>query len=509
MQRKISTFALAAATLFAIAVSAAFAFEPASDADAQSWRKRLVPLPVSVEFGTQTVVLDDSLNVTVAADEPEAAQEIVAQKFRQYFKVNPQITAAKPTEEIPLDGYRIIAERNSLQITVSNVVGALNAMKTLRQLAEPNRDSETVRAFYVPELKISDAPALAFRGLHLCWFPETDPVRIEQSIRMAAYYKFNYVVLEMWGTFRFEKRPDFCWAESAVGKDEIRRLVEIGRAEGITLVPQLNLFGHASFSRSVSSKHAVLDFHPEYLPLFEPDGWTWCLSNPTTRGVLTDLALELYDAFDAPPFFHLGCDEAHSAGTCPQCRKVDYLALLTDHLTYFNDLFKERGAKTMMWHDMLAARSEFPGYVANGVAQTAGLIDRLPKDIVVCDWQYGAPKQNETWPTTRYFKEKGFDVVVCPWNVRAGIESLGKLACDEKLFGLLETTWHHLDGAEMRTIFATGARSAWGTAHSGYDVGEVDSHLRQVGWDMDLERYRYEQTGVVPFQITPRPAGGR
>ena len=488
----------------------AFGFEPADEATASMWRKRLIPLPAEVTFGAGSVALDESLKITIACDEPAAAQSAFASLFTQWFGQNPTFALEKRAENdapIPSDGCRIMAENGTLRIDASNVGGLLNALKTLRQLAEPNRDAEKLTSYYIPELKISDAPALAFRGIHLCWFPETDPTRIEQAIRVAAYYKFNYVTLEMWGTYQYEKRPDFCWSEYAVGKEEIRRLVGIGRELGITLFPQFNLFGHASASRGSSAKHAILSLHPEYQPLFEPDGWSWCLSNPATRAVLTDLVLELYDAFDAPPFFHLGCDEAFSAGTCPVCRKTDYGALFLDHLTYFYNLFHERGCRTMMWHDMLVTAKEFPGYVAFGNAKTAELLDRLPKGMIICDWQYAAPKKDETWPTASFFKEKGFDVLVCPWNVRDGIESLGEKAKNDPLFGILETTWHHLDGTEMRTMLATGARAAWGTGHSGYGADEVDTHLRQIGWDMPTVQYK--ETGIHTWQLVPETSGPR
>ncbi len=490
--------------------SITLAFEPASKEDSALIRKRLVPLPVEYVFGTQSVRIDNRIKVVVMSENTETAKEIVEKIFPKWFITMPRLSTEKTSEAIPVDGYKLHIEKDTITITASNSGGILNALKTLRQLVEPNRDTEKVQYYIVPELDINDFPALGFRGMHLCWFPETDPVRIEQAIRLASYYKFNYIVLEMWGTYQFEKRPEFCWAEHSVDKKEIRRLVGIGRELGITLVPQFNLFGHASASRGCSSKHAILDFHPEYQPLFEPDGWTWCLSNPATRAVLTDLVLEFYDAFDNPPFFHIGCDEAYSAATCPVCRHADYGKLFIDHLTYFCNLLKERNCRTMMWHDMLIERTgSFAGYVAGGNARTAGLLDKLSKEMIICDWQYSAPKKDEQWPTTRFFKSQGFDVIVCPWNVRTGIESLGKLAVDEKLFGLLETTWHHLDGPGMRTMFATGARATWGTAHSGYDATEVDCHLRQVGWDMDKKNYRYEQTGIYPWQLNPRPSGGR
>ena len=31
------------------------------------------------------------------------------------------------------------------------------------------------RFFFLPSLRISDAPRLALRAVHLCWFPETPP----------------------------------------------------------------------------------------------------------------------------------------------------------------------------------------------------------------------------------------------------------------------------------------------------------------------------------------------
>ena len=61
------------------------------------------------------------------------------------------------------------------------------------------------------------------------------------------------------------------------------------------------------------SNVSVLNKHPEYAPLFEPDGWSWCLSNPAARRYIEDIVTELCDIFDEPEFFHIGCDEAYDA----------------------------------------------------------------------------------------------------------------------------------------------------------------------------------------------------
>ena len=61
-------------------------------------------------------------------------------------------------------------------------------------------------------------------------------------------------------------------------KAESRRLANLGKDLGVTVVPQMQVFGHASLSRSCSTKHSTLDMHPEYEPLFEPGGESLAVS---------------------------------------------------------------------------------------------------------------------------------------------------------------------------------------------------------------------------------------
>ena len=66
------------------------------------------------------------------------------------------------------------------------------------------------------------------------------------AIRLAALFKFNTVVIEPWGMFKSERHPWWGWPEAKMTKDEVRRLVAVGRDLGVTLVPQIAAFGHAS-----------------------------------------------------------------------------------------------------------------------------------------------------------------------------------------------------------------------------------------------------------------------
>ena len=456
-----------------------------------------------------------TFEIDVPDDLAEEAVRLVAANVRAFWKVEARVTTAKTKlarGEDP-EGYAIRIASTKVTIAASTASGVRYATYTLRQLAEPERGMGRSSSFSFPCVQIEDAPVSRFRGIHLCWFhrPETEAFEIERSIRLAAYYKFNHVVLESWGVIRLRSHPEFGWPDRPVEPGEIKRLVRLGRELGVTLIPQFNIFGHGAASRCATGKHALLDFHPEFAPLFEPDGWCWCLSNPATRAFLADIVRELDDLYDHPPYFHLGCDEARGAASCSLCRRADYPKLLLDHFKFFNGLLKERGARPMIWHDMFldAHDKRWTGYTACGQEAFAKLLGKLPKDFVLCDWQYGYPAKDgkePEWATTRYFVKKGFDTLVCPWLDLGGTLSLGKLVPEVGGLGMLMTTWHRAHGHFSQHEFYFAALAAWNPATKCFSDGSIvdhlalfDSHLRDVNRDMGCRSY--EELGSARRQI--------
>lgn len=468
---------------------------------------RIVPPVGELTFVSEAILrLENGTPITVKGGN---ADDVVEDARRQW-DITPKVKTLPPDDSLKPEAYEIEINPDGVLIGASASVGVRHALKTLRQLAETERGVAKSSYYFLPSVRIKDEPKLAFRGIHFCWFPETPAWEVEKQIRLAAYYKFNHIVLESWGVFRLKSFPEFIWEEFAVEQDEVKRLVKLADDLGVTIFPQVNLFGHASASRTAGGKHALLDFHPEYAPLFEPDGWTWCISNPETRKYLTDIVIEMHELFGNPPFFHIGCDEAFNAGSCTSCRRADYTALLKDHLLCFHNLLKQRGARPLMWHDMLVACEDerWKGYTAFG-RKEGGLDElyrELPKDILICDWQYGYPEINgqpPEWPTLKFFKESGFDVLACPWLDQKGIASLGEFAVREGLSGMLETTWNFNHAGHMQSLFYSSARAAWGTSHQeqpGIRYFEfLNRHLREVGCDMKINKYI--QTGRVQHQI--------
>ncbi len=477
---------------------------------------RLIPVPQKIEFTDGAdYIISDGCPVKIFAANDAGCGELVEKLFRSYWQTTPEIIIY-PEDHTPSsndESYRIEIDEEELRISAASYSGVFNAMKTLRQLAEVQRGTVEVSGYFLIPCTIHDAPALSFRGIHLCIFPETPIWDIEKQLRIAAYHKFNYAVIEPWGVFPFESHPEFVWADKKIDKSELKRLIKLGKELGITLIPQLNLIGHASSSRSVTAKHATLSYDPRLQPLFEPEGWSWCLTNPAARKVLTDMALELYEFFECPPYFHVGCDEADNVATCRDCRRRETKTLVKEHIDFFYQLFAERNTRIIMWHDMLVSRGDprWKGYTACGLEQyqLEELYKELPRDIIIADWQYLDPDElpedaDPDWPVSKFFKQEKFDVMVCPWLNWRGIASLGKMAAREKLFGILETTWHIFHDRNAVAVYCCAAGAAWNPdaipENSLANRLALAQHTRQVDWDMGVDEYTH--TGWCQYQLT-------
>ena len=454
------------------------------------------------------VPFDATTTVRLACPDPTAAKWLQAHYKEWYGDYAPKVAEGQLASfnfqlSSSAEAYAASVDETGVKIAANTLAGTRWASYTLRQLTIAKRGTFKTEGYILPKLTIEDRPHLAFRAVHLCCFPETRIQQIERAIRLAALLKFNYAIIEPWGMYKSEKHPWWPWPNAYLTKSEVKRLVAVGKDIGITLIPQINCYGHASSSRGCTIKHSALDLDPEYEPLYEPGGWNWCLSNPETQRVLRELIAEMYENFDKPPFFHLGCDEAVNQ-TCPECVKTPNAELVCRHITGLAEFVKSLGARPMIWHDMLLARGDprWKGFVHCGNKETATLADTLPKDVIICDWQYSYGDMKESrkdWPTIKYFIDKGFPVAGCPWRNYNAMKPMADYLVKNGGFGFIETTWHHLRGSEWEKMYMSSAHAAWGSVVS-HEVSFQRS-LRLVGNDMKVTDYL--DTGYLNNQIPP------
>ena len=454
------------------------------------------------------VPFDATATVTVECPDPAAEKWLASHLKDWYGEQASKVTAAQlPALKSQLstspEAYAAKVDASGVKVAANTLAGTRWAAYTLRQLAIAKRGTFKTEGMILPTLSISDSPHLAFRAVHLCWFPEVRPQQIERAIRLAALLKFNYAIIEAWGMYRSERHPWWPWPQANMTKEEVRRLVAIGKDLGITLIPQINCLGHASSSRSCTIKHSVLDLHPEYEPLFEPGGWDCCISNPETQRVLRDLIAEMHENFGNPPFFHLGCDES-GGRTCPECVKTSSQKLVVRHVAGLAEFVRSRGARAMIWHDMFLDSKDprWTGFIKNGGRKAPEMLAALPKDIVICDWQYSGGDSKEPrkdWPTIGYFKEQGFSVAGCPWMNFSAMQPMADYIAKVGGFGFIETTWHQLRGKEWEKMYMSASDAAWGSSVS-HGVSFQRS-LRMVGIDMKVTDYL--DTGHLNYQVPP------
>ena len=401
------------------------------------------------------------------------------------------------------DEYALTVDEKGAYVIGKDAAALLHGLFTLVQLIVPVALGDGAD-FALPAVKVHDHPAIAgMRAIHLCVFPETTLLLLEKAIRLAGVMKFTHVVLEFWGMLRYDTLPELAWKDHAYTKDQVRPLIQLIRDLGMEVIPMLNHLGHAAQSRGCFGKHVVLDQNRKRALLYEPDGWTWCLSNPETLRILRGLRQELIELCGPGEYFHLGCDESYSFATCPLCAAKDKKKLLADYLNGLAEELGRQGRRPIIWGDQLLDTTVWkrPNIATSRPDQrTHEVLPLLDKRIVIADWQYNITEPES--PTLEHFVKSGLDTVLCPWDA-AGNNEACAAAVDktEGAFGFMATTWDHLPGYIRRMPTVAGA--AWHGAAFGdvpgkqFYMTEAAALLRKVMPKLP----EYHEAGWNPFEV--------
>ena len=183
----------------AFLLAAAVAFE----------QPHVVPTPAKADWQLdQCVELKPELRVSmgvVDSRQREACADWFRRHAKEAFGVDWTIASRTRPGGLKDEEYVLHVSASNITVGAAGMAGVRYAFQTLRQIAMPKRGTLKVEGWIAPGCTITDGPKMKFRGIHLCWFPETKVSTLERCIRLAGYYKMNTVVLETWGTFRSEK----------------------------------------------------------------------------------------------------------------------------------------------------------------------------------------------------------------------------------------------------------------------------------------------------------------
>ena len=306
------------------------------------------------------------------------------------FPVNAIVLRLDDAPALSDEAYTLTVSPANVLLSASTAVGLIHAMQTLRQLLPPQILSSTKVAdieWEIPALSISDAPVFGWRGLHLDVgrhiFALDD---IKQFIDLLAFYKYNtfhwhltedqgwrieikkYPRLTEVGAYRQEtvlpKTRDQYDGVPYGGfytQDEIRAVVAYAAERGITVVPEIEMPGHAV---------AALTAYPE-LGCAGKDyqvrtSWgiakdIYCAGKDDVFRFLQDVLTEVMELFPGE-YIHIGGDEAPKKRwkSCPACQaRIKEEGLADEHelqswfIRQIDNWLTAKGKRLIGWDEIL------------------------------------------------------------------------------------------------------------------------------------------------------------
>jgi hypothetical protein len=253
------------------------------------------------------------------------------------------------------------------------------------------------------------------------------PNRLDDFIRFIeedlAARSVNVLILRVDYGFQFTRHPEMA-DRNGLSKEQAQRIAAACQRHQIRIIPLVNLLGHQSW-HSKSGK--LLEVYPEFdeTPAVKfPEKYVWpnadrlycksyCPRHPQVHEVVFALVDEVCEAFGADAF-HAGMDEVFYLGEdqCPRCRGRNKAELFADEVRAIHDHLQRSRRQLWIWGDrLLEGKGSGLGEWEASQNDTAGAVDLVPKDVVICDWHY-----DRAVPTAAYFALKGLDVVSCPWK---------------------------------------------------------------------------------------------
>lgn len=353
----------------------------------------LIPQPKSMLLGKGSCTI--TAKTTIQADKNSFEANYLKEVIKAQTGLDLKITSKNSSNSIQLilkspdatnvnkEHYELSSSRNKIVITAFSNQGILYGIQTLSQLLPLDKSPE----IRVTWLNISDEPKYAWRGMHLdCarhFFPKEF---IKKYIDYLAMYKMN--------TFHWHLTDDQGWRieikkypklteigayrnGSMVGhysdqkfddkryggfytQDDIKEIVAYANQRHITVVPEIEMPGHAV---------AALAAYPEYSCTGGPFevGKIWGVLDDVfcpkdeTFTFLENILSEVIDLFPSK-YIHIGGDECPKVRwkACPKCQqrmKTENLKDEHELQSYFIQRIEKfvnaKGRKIIGWDEIL------------------------------------------------------------------------------------------------------------------------------------------------------------
>jgi hypothetical protein len=286
-----------------------------------------------------------------------------------------------------------------------------------------------------------------WRGLHVLMTSQDKTEQLTTVVGELAKLGINVIIAEINYGYEYESHPEL-QGKNPSKKEQIKKLVAECRKHHVRLIPQFQCLGHQSWRKNVFPLLVKYPQFDETLGQYADNQQiycrSWCPLHPQVNRIVFDLMDELIFVFEADAL-HVGMDEVFLIGedSCPRCKGQNKARLFAKAVNdYYNRLVKQHKIEMLMWGDRLIDAGKINyGKWESSANGTAGAINMIPKDIIICDWHYGKRDAYESIPM---FLEKGFRVWPAGWKELEATKSLVEYSRafeNKRMLGHLNTTW--------------------------------------------------------------------
>ena len=450
-------------TLFA----AAFCLVLASFSFAQTDEINIVPKPKTIDYGTGSFTLRKDTKILLRYEGGIISAEILNDYLRKIYGFRLKIVnksndrnfdLAKNSNVIifwpvAIDGSggnvdEIKHEKYSLNIGPDRIsiggagAGQFYGLQTLQQLLP----SAFHREAKIPVIKIVDSPRFPYRGMHLDVSRHFMPVEfVKKYIDLMSQYKFNtfhwhltddqgwrieikkYPKLTEIGSKRPEShlgpytttfRGDGVPVEGFYTQEQIRDIVAYAKARYITVIPEIELPGHASAALAAYPQFGCKADHKYNVQK------TWGIFNevfcPTdeTFKFLEDVLDETIKLFPDSPYIHIGGDEVlksmwKESPFVQELKKKEGLKDEHEVQSYFvrriEKFINSRGKKIIGWDEILEGGLA-PNATVMSWRGTKGGIEaaKAKHDVIMTPTDYSYFDYNQGDPATEPLNIGGY-----------------------------------------------------------------------------------------------------
>jgi len=304
----------------------------------------IIPRPASVE--RRDGIFELTSKTQMVFNEPSGSAAFI-DLFKAYLRSTHELEVrtrgsassakafffGRPKTPFSLGEYELNVDKKLILIVSSDDAGRFYALQTLFQLMSVSKKG----SIKIPAVKITDRPRFPYRGMHLDVARHFMPVSfVKRYIDLMSQYKFNYFhwhLTEDQG-WRIEirkyprltqigsKRPetvkernltpyigDGIPVEGFYTQEEVKDVVAYAKARYITVIPEIELPGHAS---AALAAYPELGCRENYAYKVQT---TWGIFKevfcPTekTFQFLEDVLTETIALFPDSPYVHIGGDE--------------------------------------------------------------------------------------------------------------------------------------------------------------------------------------------------------